>query len=182
MSLLLVAASSLSALAAGLLRCDGYEFRAHEHDATDPGSLSSNEVRRVRFANRAAEAILARRAGLVQRMASRNHGGDLRVLVSELESGGPDEQAVSNSVFVYEPTGGPRRLPEPLLRQLYGLTAAEARLTGRLFMGQSLVQAARSLGVTSNTAKSTLKRVFAKCAVGSQAELVQLLSLGPRTL
>jgi len=60
--------------------------------------------------------------------------------------------------------------------------AAEARLTGQLFMGQSLVQAARSLGVTSNTAKSTLKRVFAKCAVGSQTELVQLLALGPRTL
>ena len=51
-----------------------------------------------------------------------------------------------------------------------------------LFVGMSLRTAAGQAGITLNTAKSTLKKVFAKCAVGSQAGLLQLLALGPRTL
>ena len=85
-------------------------------------------------------------------------------------------------MFIYEPAGGPRKLPERLLRQLYGLTPGEARLANQLFVGDSLVEAAAHLGISINTAKATLKRVFGRCSVGSQTELVQLLSLGPRTL
>lgn len=107
-----------------------------------------------------------------------------RVLVSPLEpvdsSGG--RAACLYSVFVYEPSGGQRPLPVPLLRMLYGLTAAEARLTNGLFAGLSLAEAAKAQGTTVNTARFTLKSIFAKCAVSSQAELLLLLSLGPRTL
>jgi DNA-binding CsgD family transcriptional regulator len=105
-----------------------------------------------------------------------------RVLVSPLDPvDSSDGRAACHLVFVYEPNGGQQPLPPQVLKHLYGLTAAEARLTNHLFVGKSLADSAGALGVSLNTTKSTLKRVFAKCAVGSQAELLQLLSLGPRT-
>lgn len=106
-----------------------------------------------------------------------------RVLVSPLEPvDSSDGRAERYCVFVYEPNGGQRPLPVQLLRMLYGLTTAEARLTNGLFAGLSLADAAKAQGTTVNTAKFTLKSIFTKCAVSSQAELLLLLSLGPRTL
>ncbi len=106
-----------------------------------------------------------------------------RVLVSPLSDGtSGNGRAARYSVFVYEPNGGQKPLPAAMLRNLYGLTPAEARLVNALFKGLALGPAAKSCGVSINTAKSTLKSVFAKCAVGSRAELLLLLSLGPRTL
>jgi len=171
---------------------------------------------RVRFMNRAAHAMLARRSGLVLqcgrfgfrgadcnaefvrflatgsgsggssslvlRIDGLRQQGSYRVLVSPLARQEPDVPEAGYCVFVYEPNGGQRPLPLQVLKHLYGLTAAEARLTNQLFVGKSLADSAGAIGVSLNTAKSSLKRVFAKCAVGSQAELLQLLSLGPRTL
>jgi DNA-binding CsgD family transcriptional regulator len=103
------------------------------------------------------------------------------VLVSPLGEAASDCGS-SHCIFIYEPEAGRRRLPLKVLAQLYGLAPAEARLTNELFVGKSVQHAAGELGITRNTARSTLKRIFGKCSVSSQAELLQLLSLGPRTL
>ncbi len=95
---------------------------------------------------------------------------------------GPGDAAAGYCVFIYEPSGGHRPVPAVVLQQLYGLTTAEARLANELFGGRSLVESAQAAGISVNTAKSVLKRIFTKCAVSSQSELVLLLSLGPRTL
>lgn len=118
---------------------------------------------------------------LVLRVQGPRQRGAWRVLVSALDIGSGGSGA-AYSVFVYEPDAGQRPLPAKVLRALYGLSPAEARLANELFVGRSVQEAAAALGVTVNTARSTLKRVFGKCAVGSQAELLQLLALGPRTL
>jgi DNA-binding CsgD family transcriptional regulator len=118
-------------------------------------------------------------ASLVLQVTGPRQRGGYRVLVSPLEAA---EGAASLCVFIYEPEAGRRALPVKVLRQLYGLTPGEARLTNELFVGKSLADAATATGVTVNTARSRLKRIFGKCSVGSQAELLQLLSLGPRTL
>ena len=99
-----------------------------------------------------------------------------RVLVSRLQDG------AGYCVFVYEPNGGQKPLPIQVLQGLYGLTPAEARLTKSLFGGSTLEEAARARGISINTAKYTLKSLFQKCEVRSRAELLLLLSLGPRTL
>jgi DNA-binding CsgD family transcriptional regulator len=83
--------------------------------------------------------------------------------------------------MIYEPNAG-RRLPRRILTELYGLSEAEASLTLRLFEGESLETAAQQLHVSVNTAKTHLHHVFVKCDAHSQGELLQLLSLGPRTL
>lgn len=106
-----------------------------------------------------------------------------RVLVSLLEPrSGHCDNGAGYCVFIYEPNGGQKPLPQKLLANLYGLTAAEARLANELFGGKALADSATACGISVNTAKSVLKRIFTKCAVHSQPELLLLLSLGPRTL
>jgi DNA-binding CsgD family transcriptional regulator len=118
--------------------------------------------------------------GLVLRVGGSPRRDPYRVLVSPL--GPRSARSHGYCVFIYEPSGGHRPVPVVVLQQLYGLTAAEARLANALFSGQSLVESASAGGIRLNTAKSVLKRIFTKCAVSSQSELVLLLSLGPRTL
>ncbi|MCL4837397.1 MAG: helix-turn-helix transcriptional regulator [Thermoanaerobaculia bacterium] len=81
-------------------------------------------------------------------------------------------------VFVVDPE---RRLvlPAEALRQLYGLTPAEARLTLALAEGMGIPEAAEQLGITRETAKSTLRTIFAKTGARRQAELVRLVLTGP---
>ena len=63
-----------------------------------------------------------------------------------------------------------------ILRAVFGLTAREAALASALSTTFSLVETARELGVSYETARSQLKAVFAKTATGNQAELIGLLS------
>lgn len=168
----------------------------------DPGGA-------VTFANRSAEAMVAREDGLLLRkcrlkfkcestqaalesflaQTTDNVGESLvlctpaspksysyRVLVSPLEHG------AGYCVFVYEPNGGQKPLPVSMLRRMYRLTPAEAHLANELFAGKTLAQAAQTRNISINTAKYMLKAIFSKCEVRSRAELMLLLSLGPRTL
>jgi DNA-binding CsgD family transcriptional regulator len=66
--------------------------------------------------------------------------------------------------------------PAAVLATLYDLTPAEAFLAVRLSQGIAMEQAALMLRISPNTAKTHLKRVYAKTGVGRQAELVALLS------
>jgi DNA-binding CsgD family transcriptional regulator len=84
-------------------------------------------------------------------------------------------------LMIYEPHAD-RRVPKRILRELYGLSDAEADLTLLLFAGESLEAASQRLHISVNTAKTHLHHVFIKCDVHSQGELLQLLSLGPRML
>jgi DNA-binding CsgD family transcriptional regulator len=84
-------------------------------------------------------------------------------------------------LMIYEPHAG-RHVPKRILQELYGLSDAEADLVAHLFEGESLETAAGRLHISLNTAKTHLQHVFRKCDVHSQGELLQLLSLGPRTL
>jgi DNA-binding CsgD family transcriptional regulator len=64
------------------------------------------------------------------------------------------------------------------LRELYGLSAGEARLTSWLLQGKSVDEAAAAMGITVNTARTRLKRIYNKTGVRRQPELVRRLLLG----
>lgn len=113
---------------------------------------------------------------LAVRIGRRRSPQDLLAVVALL--GQPGEQLFCVSIFDIEA----RQIPRRILADLYGLTPAEALLAGHLFRGLSLEGAATCLDITINTAKGQLKHVFEKCGVRSQAELLQLLALGPRQL
>ncbi|MBI1211969.1 MAG: alpha/beta fold hydrolase [Alphaproteobacteria bacterium] len=57
-----------------------------------------------------------------------------------------------------------------------GLTAAEARLTAKLVQGLSLSDAAAELSISTHTARTQLKSIFAKTGVRRQSELLRLLT------
>ena len=76
------------------------------------------------------------------------------------------------------------RAPEEDLRLMFGLTAAEARLAAAVFDGLTLPEAADQFGVSVNTTRFQLARVFEKTGVTRQAELVKLmmrLAAAPRS-
>ena len=72
--------------------------------------------------------------------------------------------------------------PADLLRHLYGLTRAEARLAALLLQGQDLPEAGAELGVSLHTVRAHLKAVLAKTGAGRQAELVRILLSSPAGL
>lgn len=66
-------------------------------------------------------------------------------------------------------------VPQNALRQLYGCTPAQTRLVMGLVGGLSLREAARAAGTSYESARTTLKHVFAKVGVHSQSQLVARL-------
>jgi len=82
------------------------------------------------------------------------------------------------AITVYE-RHRPRSITQSLLQKLYGLTRSESATAAHLFHGLRTTEVARSLGVSVHTVRSHTKRVFHKCHVKSQSELVRLLALGP---
>jgi pimeloyl-ACP methyl ester carboxylesterase/DNA-binding CsgD family transcriptional regulator len=66
-----------------------------------------------------------------------------------------------------------------LLKALFGLTPAEARLTRLLVTGKSLENAANELCISRHTARTQLKSVFAKTGTNRQPELVQRILTSP---
>lgn len=123
-------------------------------------------------------------SSVVMRVAGGEARPPYRVLLSPLTTIGDSrsvDQSVQHVLMIYEPHGE-RHFPRRILRELYGLSDAEADLTLLLFQGESLDAASQHLHISVNTAKTHLHHVFVKCDVHSQGELLQLLSLGPRTL
>lgn len=140
------------------------------------------------------EAARSRESILLRRLLARGPGGDedrvaraggavrlprpscsepLSLLVSHLPSRRPGAgEGEFKLVFVSDPDAAPAAA-EGRLRTLYGLTPTEARLTGRLLRGRSLAEAAEEMEITVGTARTHLKRVFAKTGTHRQAELVR---------
>lgn len=62
---------------------------------------------------------------------------------------------------------------ERLLREIYQLTPAEARVASEIVKGRSPHEAAEVLGVEVSTARSHLKHIFEKTETKRQSQLVQ---------
>ena len=62
-----------------------------------------------------------------------------------------------------------------ILRQLFGLTPAEASLSVLMANGLTLLEAAKELRICKNTARAHLRSIFSKTDVTRQTELVRLI-------
>lgn len=103
----------------------------------------------------------------------------LEVLVTPARPGsaGWEIRGPLATVFVSDPDER-SEAPIEVLRRLYGLTPAEASLAAKLGAGATLDEVGETLGLTRNTVRFYLKRVFAKTGTSRQAELVRLLTIG----
>lgn len=64
----------------------------------------------------------------------------------------------------------------PMVLEALGLTPAEARLAAQVGAGQSVRESAELVGITENTARSTLKIVYDKLGIGKQSELAGIVA------
>ena len=66
----------------------------------------------------------------------------------------------------------------PNLATAFKLTPGETRLAELIADGLGVQEAAEALGITRNTARTHMKRIYAKAGVHSQADLIRLFSRG----
>ena len=78
-------------------------------------------------------------------------------------------------LFVVDPASR-RSIPLGQIMDAYGLTHAEARVALASSSGNTTIETAQSLGLSPNTIKTHLRRVFAKTATARQAELAGLIA------
>jgi DNA-binding CsgD family transcriptional regulator/PAS domain-containing protein len=81
----------------------------------------------------------------------------------------------SASVFISTVTSSAPP-PEASLITLFDLTPAEARVMSRIGGGMPAPEAAASLGISDNTLKTHLGRIFTKTGVSRQADLMALMA------
>lgn len=91
---------------------------------------------------------------------------------------GPADRPARFVMLMFLPNGR-REISPAVLRDLFGLTRAQAAVACSLYEGRSVEATAAKLGLSLNTVRSHLKQVFSKCEVQSQAELLHLLASGP---
>ena len=85
------------------------------------------------------------------------------------------------AIFISDPEAGLSSATE-VLETVYSLTHSEAQLVRLLSEGMSLEEVAQARGVSINTARSHLKRVFSKTDTKRQGELVRLVLTGVASL
>lgn len=125
----------------------------------------------------ADRARVAGRGGAL-RLDRPSLGRPLSVLVAPIgaaaKSGWLPEPRPAAIVFVSDPEHR-HRPPASHLREIYGLTAAEAAVAGSISMGQGVKDAAEALGIAPSTLRWHLQRVFEKTGTARQADLVRLV-------
>jgi len=90
---------------------------------------------------------------------------------------GVENLLIDVSVIAVVTSAQPGEPPDPaLVRDLFGLTLAEARIAALIGAGLAPRNASLALGISEETARTTLKRVFAKVGVSRQSELAALLT------
>jgi PAS domain S-box-containing protein len=102
----------------------------------------------------------------------------LSALVTPLEEGGDNRPSRTCVVFLRDPDIR-MSVSEPLLREMYGLTPAEARVVASLVSGRSLQEVAVELEISLNTVRNHLKQAYRKTHTSRQSELVSLVLSGP---
>jgi DNA-binding CsgD family transcriptional regulator len=108
---------------------------------------------------------------------------DYQIVVIPLLKRTPQMSAMpapTTAVLITDPNALP--MTPSVIRQLYGLTAKEADLTAKLGTGLSLEEAAHSLAIRYETARTHLRRIFVKTDTKRQSELVLLLACLPQPL
>jgi DNA-binding CsgD family transcriptional regulator len=109
-------------------------------------------------------------------MISRSSGSSPLVVVClrvGARARGQAERKTEAALFVSDPDRG-LRTSRKRLRQLFDLTPAEAEFAALLAGGYAVRAAAARLGISEETARTHVKRVFLKTGVRRQAELVRL--------
>jgi DNA-binding CsgD family transcriptional regulator len=166
-----------------LARADGLRLRGPFLAACDPEDQSH-----LQRAIREATQIDRVRLPAPVRLPIRRQPGGLPYLVLVQPATPADPSPMSFTlptalVTLIDPTRASAAVDTEMLRQVFHLSVAEARLAEQLAAGLTPKGAAQASGITISTVRTQLRAVFAKTGCSRQSELVQLtLRLaGPRS-
>jgi len=166
-----------------LERHDGLSLRAGNPLSDEVGWLSASHASDDKAVRCAIASALAAKAGNVDhfsRGVSIRRPSGARGYVFQVSTLPPANEfsaghRVARAIGFLNDPEVIRQPSEQLLRSTYGLTHSEIQLAGILVKGTGLVEAARVLHVSQNTAKTQLQSIFQKTNTSRQAQLVRLL-------
>jgi DNA-binding CsgD family transcriptional regulator/PAS domain-containing protein len=103
-------------------------------------------------------------------------GGALYAIAAPFraEFGERDAPRGRTLLMIRDPLNDPA-LPMEHLRDLFGLTFAEARMAALVYQGHTTAEAARLLGISKHTARVHMNALLGKTGTHRQAELMRLL-------
>ncbi|AZU03611.1 CheY-like receiver [Glycocaulis alkaliphilus] len=137
------------------------------------GTLGARRCGDMQALTQSLEAALSGERALL-RIEDLAGGGALEMMAQRMEP--QDAGAPRIAVIVREPEAV---CPDAeSLAALYNLTPAEAGLAESLVRGVGLTAACRERGISQNTGKGYLKRIFEKTGASRQSELVALVMQG----
>ena len=143
------------------------------HDG--PGGLRTETMESTRRLRRMVEAASGSApAGNVMALPRIGQPHPLSVMISPLRSGAEADLAL---ILIIAPDCVPTPWPD-LLRDLYGLTDAEAAVAVAMARGEGLAAVAAKLNVGRTTVRTHLQHVFEKTGTRRQAQLVRLIMAG----
>jgi DNA-binding CsgD family transcriptional regulator/PAS domain-containing protein len=156
-----------------LRRADGITSHHNRLHALD-GQRDADLQLRINAAARTAVGASLESGGIL--VLPRADGPPLSLLICPVSPDAVDLGMPRHPVIIFIDDPGSRRPPAPsLLREIYGLTPAEARLATALLAGGHLKDYADEAGITLSTAKTQLKQIFAKTGDNRQSDLVRNL-------
>ena len=153
----------------------GNSLLVREGRLTLPGSPEAGRLRR------ALGALDAVGSNAPVVLTFRRDPADIRLVLMLWPLDVPDTTG-RRLLAVFADDGAASGIDASVLRRLYGLTAAEARVADLIAAGHSVAEIAVRLRVGRSTARTHLKRALAKTAVRRQAALARLLLNGPAHL
>jgi DNA-binding CsgD family transcriptional regulator len=110
----------------------------------------------------------------------RSSGGrDYLLAIHPLEEGNERSGRERFLLEIHEPAGARAISPEAL-RNLFSLTSAEAIVAAGLFVNCDVNDLSQQLHVSTNTIRTHIRSIYAKCEVRSLPQLLQLIALSPR--
>ncbi len=170
-------------IGAAVVGADGRLRAANEDFAAWFGGEIQDLSGRIRLSDKAANSqlTLALSAKALSRsFPVRGAGGAIAALHAVLLRGRSRDVFESDGFALLIARPGNRAIPTAeLLRLLFDLTPAEARLARLIAQGRTIAEAALACGVQTNTARTQLKAIYAKTGFVRQSDLaVALASLG----
>lgn len=81
-------------------------------------------------------------------------------------------------IYVFETVKDSDRIRD-VIRSLYGLSPTEAKIAAKLVLQPDLTAVASAMGITYNTARTHLKRIYAKTNINRLPSLVHMIVTGP---
>lgn len=156
---------------------DAFLLRGERIEAVERQSQQALQ-RLIAGATGRAARVDAARGGVI-RLPRKSGKAHLALVAAPLGSAtGWAEAGPVAFILITDPETATMR-PEAMIRQLFDLSPAEARVAQRLMTGDSPEQVAATLNVTIATARWHLASLYRKTGTSRQAELVRLLLSAP---